>query len=351
MQRPAALFFVSFLSLGVTALAQEPAAPRVMLHYAAFDPLSGEPTVPEAFTAKASSGLFLVQFTSEPTQADREALHGLGAEEKWYAPYNGYVVRADADRRQEIAALERVRWVGSFHPAYKLELDLLGALIAGPVQPDRYVVVMVDPKRDEAALVAAVQRVGGTMWRYAAGNLLIEADLTGPQVVAIAAENTVLWIQRVTPVGTDDPNVRIQGGSNYIEAMAGHTGKGVRGHIMEGIYPTHPEYAANAWRTVPPTIFSGSPTTHGNSTFGIIFAAGVNANVRGVCPDGQGMFTDYNYIINSPVMTTAQNTRYGVVSAITDPTQPWKAMFETASWGYTPITTYDARSAEMDWII
>ncbi|HEX5053415.1 MAG TPA: S8 family serine peptidase, partial [Planctomycetota bacterium] len=47
----------------------------------------------------------------------------------------------------------------------------------------------------------------------------------------------------------------------------------------------------------------------------------------------------------------AQNTRYGVVSAITDPTQPWKAMFETASWGYTPITTYDARSAEMDWII
>jgi subtilisin family serine protease len=39
------------------------------------------------------------------------------------------------------------------------------------------------------------------------------------------------------------------------------------------------------------------------------------------------------------------------VQEITNPAQPWQAMFQTASWGYPTGTVYDARSAEMDWII
>jgi hypothetical protein len=96
-------------------------------------------------------------------------------------------------------------------------------------------------------------------------------------------------------------------------------------------------------------VFSGSPTTHGNSTFGEVFAGGIQ--VRGICPDGQGYFTDYSYIISTAPMSNAQNSRYGVVREITDPTRPWRVMFQTASWGDAQITTYNARSAEMDWII
>jgi serine protease AprX len=344
------LFLLSVLSLGVAAAAQQASA-RVMLHYSAFDPLDGEPMVPKTLAAPAASRLLLVQFHSEPTQADRDALHRLGAREAWYAPHNGYVVRTDGDRRAAIAALERVRWVGAFHPAYKLAPELLAGLAAGALEKDRYTIVMVEPKRDEATLVAAIERAGGSMWRYAAGNLLVEADLTPAQLATIAAEDTVLWIQRNEPVSTDMDNARIQGGANYIELMGGHTGKGVRGHIMEGIYPNHPEYVANAYRTVPQSVFSGAATSHGNSTFGINFASGVLPAVRGLCPDGQGYFTDYSYIINSPVMTTAQNTRYGIVQEIASPTSPFKSMYQTASWGYTQIPNYDARSAEMDWII
>src|SRR5690606_6172556 len=215
----------------------------------------------------------------------------------------------------------------------------------------RYVIVMVDPKRDEPALVAAVGRVGGAMWRYAGGNLLIEADLSAPQALALAAEDTVMWMQLATPIGEDMNNARIQGGANYVETLNGHTGKGVRGHIMEGIYPNHPEFAANQYRTVPQSVFSGSATTHGNSTFGEVFSRGAVANARGILPDGQGYFTDYNYIYSTPAMSSAQNSRYGVVREITDPTKQWKVMFQTASWGYAQIQNYDARSAEMDWII
>jgi hypothetical protein len=351
MFRTASPSLALLIVLGAVAPAQETDASHIMLRYSAFDPVTGEAVVPSGFAAGQANQLFIVQFASTPTQADRDALASLGAAVTWYAPHNGYVVRVDANRRAAIAALAGVRWVGACHPAYKLEPPLLAALQAGAVERDRYVIVMIDPNRDEDALVAAIGRLGGAMWRYARGNLLIEADLTAVQVTAIAAENTVLWIQRVTPASEDMDQARIQGGANQIEGLGGYTGKGVRGHIMEGIYSTHPEFAANAYRTAPQFVFSGSPTSHGNSTFGEIFSAGVVPQARGICPDGQGYFTDYNYVFNTAAMSTAQNSRYGVVREITDPTRPWKVMFQTASWGYTQITAYDARSAEMDWII
>ena len=349
MPRIATPLLVLLCSLSGPALAQE--STRVMLRYAAFDPLEGEVAVPAGFSAGATNQLFVVQFTAAPTWQDRAALAELGAEVLWYAPQNGYVVRQDGSRRRQVEALPHVRWVGTFHPAYRLEPELLAGLLAGAVKSDRYVLVMADPKHDEQALVAAIEREGGTMWRYAGGNLLVEADLTAAQLTAIAREDTVLWIQRSTPIGEDMDNARIQGGADYIEQLGGYTGKGVRGHIMEGIYPTHTEFAANAYRTAPQSVFSGSPTTHGNSTFGEIFSRGAVAAARGLCPDGQGYFTDYNYVYSSAAMSTAQNTRYGVVRAITDPLGQWRVMFQTASWGYGTIVNYDARSAEMDWII
>ncbi|MBM4062940.1 MAG: hypothetical protein FJ265_17870, partial [Planctomycetes bacterium] len=344
------LLLCSFAALSAATMAQEDAT-QVMLNFGAFDPAYGEPAVPPAFLAGPTNQLFVVQFRAVPTEADREALRARGAEVAWYAPHNGYVVRVRPDRRAAIAELPAVRWVGAFHPAYKLETALLAGLQQGALDRGRYVIVMVDPKRDEQALVGAVERLGGAMWRYAGGNLLIEADLDAAQLAAIADENTVLWIQRATPIGEDMDNARIQGGANQIESLGGFTGKGVRGHIMEGIYPTHTEFAANAYRTVPQQVFSGVGTSHGNSTFGEIFSRGVVAAARGLCPDGQGYFTDYNYIFSTAAMSTAQNSRYGVVREITDPTLQWKVMFQTASWGYTQIMLYDARSAEMDWII
>lgn len=350
MPRNTSSFLAVLLSAFATALAQEPDS-RVMLRYAAFDPLEGAPPVPAAFTAGSDNRLFLVQFQGAPVQADRDAMKAFGAEITWYAPHNGYIVRTSAASMTRIAELPRVRWTGPFHPAYRLDPALLADLQRSAVKTSRYDIVMVDPKRDELALVGSIGLAGGSMWRYSNGNLLIEADLTAAQVTAIARENTVLWIQRNTEATDDMDNARIQGGANQIELLGGHTGKGVRGHICEGIYSTHPEFAANAYRTAPVLVFSGVATTHGNSTYGEVFSAGVLPAARGMCPDGQGYFTDYNYIINSAVMTTAQNTRYGVVREITDPIRPWRVMFQTASWGYTQITTYDARSAEMDWII
>jgi serine protease AprX len=343
------LSLVPLLTFGATLLAQ--ADPRLMLHFGAFDPLAGAPAIPDGFAAAPESTLHVVQFATAPTPADRATLAALGATIHWYAPHDAFVVRVDAAKLTELAESPRVRWVGAFQPAWKVEPGLLADLVAATPAKLRLVVVMVDPKHDEGALVAAVQRVGGAMWRYAAGNLLIEADVTAAQARTLLREDTVLWLQHTAPIEVDMDNARIQGGANSIEQLGGHTGKGVRGHIMEGIYPNHPEYAANVYRTAPVAVFSGSPTSHGNSTFGINFSSGVNPQARGMCPDGQGYFTDYNFIFNTPPASTGQNSRYGVVQEITNPANSWRVMYQTASWGYPQNATYDARSAEMDWII
>jgi serine protease AprX len=350
------LSLVLALAQGTVALsAQGPVepAPRLMLNYGSFDPLSGEPALPAGLGAGALNRLFLVQFREELNQGHRDALARVGAEVTWYAPHQAYLVRMDPAQRANVAALPSVRWVGAFHPAYKLQTELLAELARGGNIPVRkYILVLIDPRKDEPGLVAAVNAAGGTMWRYAGGNLLIEAKLTSAQMVDLAHENTVLWIQDGEGAPqVDMDNARIQGGANYIESVGGHTGKGVRGHIMEGIYPTHPEFAANAYRTVPPSVFLATGDAHGNATFGEVFSMGVVPQARGMLPDGQGAFTHYNYIFNTAAMSNAQNSRYGVVREITDPTRTWKVMFQTASWGYPQIPNYDARSAEMDWTI
>ncbi len=359
MPRSSRFSLLSTLALSVTLCAQDDVGavqpgsrPLIQLHYTAFDPLVGEPPVAGALSADADSRLCLVQFNTEPTDAHRDALRRAGAEVHWYAPHQAYVVRHDATKHHELAALSGVRWVGAMHPAYKLQPSLLAELTSGATLERRtYILVLVDPRADEPAIVAAVTRVGGEMWRYSGGNILIEAKLTAAQTVAMAHEDSVLWMQVATAPETDMDNARVQGGGNYVQAAGGHTGKGVRGHIMEGIYNTHPEFAANAYRTAPVAVFSGVATTHGNSTFGEIFSSGVLPAARGMCPDGQGYFTDYNYIFATAAGSNAQNSRYGVVREITDPTKQWKVMFQTASWGFPQITTYDARSAEMDWVI
>jgi serine protease AprX len=352
--RPTTILLSSVLA-SVAAAQQSEAAvnhPALLrLQYQTFDPAVEVPTVPVLLAAPRDARLLVVQFASAPTAADREllALHGLSP--TWYLPDHAYLVRGDLRAVDALRSHGRVRFVGAMQPAYKLDPETTAIALGAAPGPHRCVIVMVDPKRDEAALVAAVRRVGGAMWRYAAGNLLIEADLSPAQIRAIAQEDTVLWIQQGKPIEVDMDQARIQGGADAVEAAAGLTGKGVRGHIMEGIWPAHPEFAANAYRTAPQSVFSGAGTNHGNSTFGEIFAAGVNPLVRGLIPDGQGYFTNYDFLINTPPQQTGQNSRYGVVQEITNPAQPWRVMFQTASWGNPVTTAYEARAAEMDWII
>ncbi len=342
-------FYRVSLDGGATWSETVPSQVLIRLEYATFDPLQGTPAVPGYLLAPRTCRLFLVQFHTQPLEAYERVLEGLGARVKGYIPDQALLVRMDPSLQGKVKALPFVRWVGPFHPAYRLEPAVLEALEGKtlPAEPAKYNLVLVDEKgRDRAALVAGIEAMGGKVATAPEDNLLIEALLTPSQLVRAAALDTVDWIDRWSPGEVDMDNARKQGGADYIEFKkpSHYTGKGIRGMIMEGIYKTHPEFGPTRYRSWPIVLHDGRGSGHGTATFGEVFAKGVRAQARGLLPDGQGIYCNYYYVFNN-------NRRYTVVKELTDPKLNYRGMFQTASWGYARTTLYTSRSAEMDKII
>jgi serine protease AprX len=348
-------FALSGLPLGFLtafAIAQSPdgsdrpraADPRIMLEYGQFDPLASTPPTPPRLQAGADINLYVVQFHSTPTDADRAAIERAGGVIKGYLPHDCHLVMMRDGIR--LLGLNEVRWVGHYEPAYRLESFLLAEIAAGaPVPTRKYNIVMVDKRRDKAALTAKITALGGEVADQHIGGLLFTVSLTGAQLLQAARLDEVLWIDRWTPPERDMDNARIQGGANTIETLAGYTGAGIRGHVYEGVESTHPDFNV-AMTPVGPALCN-VVDTHGHCTAGIIFGNGNSApQARGMAPDAIGFFTHY---VSSTNATCAQglsrNTILGTAVNINN------CMFTTASWGQAQTTLYTSDSADADDIV
>lgn len=332
---------------------------KVHLHYRVFDPAQETVAIPAALMAQPASRLFLVQVSAPLGTAELAKLAGAGVTVHQYLPELAYLMRFDGAQRDAVRKLPFVRALLPFHPAFRLEPELVDAVVSGKeIGRERYVVMVVDGRLGDAGVLSRkIAQIGGHVVTPEDGNIVMEVEVDGRQLAWLMNQDEVQWIQRFTAASEDIDQARIQGGANYLEPKKaeGFTGKGVRGMIMEGVYATHPEFAATPpYRVVPLVVGTGTaanPDGHGNSTFGEVFSKGVSPLYRGLLPDGQGMYCNYNYVYSAAAGSTVPASRYGVVRDMVDPAQQYKGMFQTASWGYAQNIIYDARSAEMDNII
>ena len=161
---------------------------RVMLDYAQFDPLVSTPVIPTALQAAHDIDLFIVQFESTPTDADRAAVVNAGGTIKGYLPHDCHIVHMDGGLA--LLELPEVRWVGPYEPAYRLEPFLLTEHHNGVASPVRdYNMVMVDKRNDKKALANKVLAIGGKIVNQHIGGLLFTATLTGPLLLQAARFN------------------------------------------------------------------------------------------------------------------------------------------------------------------
>ena len=253
-----------------------------------------------------------------------------------YLPDDAYVVRMAAGDANRARDVDGVRWVGSYHPAYRLEPELRAA---GAFAADEAIacnVVVADKRADKPALMERVVALGGRVDDEQAGSLLLEVTLTRAQLLQVAALDEVLWIDRRTPVGEDMDNARIQGGGNYVETLGGYTGAGVNAHIYEGIQASHPDFTG----TVTNVNSGGQAQSHGHCTAGIVFGNGSsNPAVRGMAPDAGKFYTNYS---------TANASRYQIVGNLVN---VHAVRLTTAAWGNSQTTAYTSVSAESDDIV
>ena len=173
-------------AVAVSVSAQTPQAERINLRFQSFDPVVGQPEVPQALRSTAKMQMHIVQFAGVPTQADRDAIAVAGGKVIGYLPVNAYIVRMTAGQAADVDAHKTVRWIGGYQPAYRLEPELIKQQAWLNVQPVRYNIVVADKHIDKPALGQKIQAIGGTVDNEQTGSLLFTVTLTGSQLMQAA---------------------------------------------------------------------------------------------------------------------------------------------------------------------
>ena len=320
---------------------------QVRLHDVSFDPVKGSmPQVDSRLLASADNHLHFVQFLATPLPEFREAIEAAGGKVLRFLSDHTFLVEMDASTRKAVSALPYVRWVGPYHPQHRLEPALRDAITGrGAALPTQRYSIMVGERgaKRQNSVAATVRAIGGRLEMIEPGGLRVEATLTQEQLARLAQSNDVQFIDRWGGPGElDMNNVRSVGGANSIETVAGYTGQGVRGEIFDTeLQTSHVE-----WPTAPIVHSTSASSTnyHGSSCYGINFAQGINPNMRGLLPSGQGIF----FLYSESTQFGGAKSRYDINRELTDPAGPYRAVFQTSSVGSSLTTSYTTISAEVD---
>lgn len=340
----------------------------IRLHYAVFNPLESTPLVPSNLCAPDDHELFIVQFHASPTDSTRAAILRAGARIYKYLADCSYIVRATPAEVGPIRNLASVRWVGPYHPAYKLnsitraarfESAYEGALDAASVgaaagdaardgfavdrsAPDSFGVFNIQVfergPRQKYAVANRIRAIGGRIDHLIPDGFLLRATLDTDMLLEVLRMNEVAFVDPWGPPELDMDLARLISGADAIESSLGFNGQGVRGEVMDtSIRTTHVDFQD------PPPLPHGPLGTagpHGTSVYGCVFGTGVgNSTGRGVLPGAEAkIIADF----------ASMSNRYTHTAELVDPDGPYRAVFQTNSWGGPRTNLYTTISMELD---
>ncbi|MCL4222665.1 MAG: S8 family serine peptidase [Phycisphaerales bacterium] len=188
-----------------------------------------------------------------------------------------------------------------------------------------------------ARLKAHAAACGATVSEPATTSRRVVVHAPASRLRDLAHSPEVLWIDGWSAPEPDMHIARAMSGADALESLAGMTGQGVSGEVMDAaLLTTHADLVHR-----PPLMHTanGSDPTHGTPVFGILFGSGAtSAPSRGMIPDAQGIFASYNNMTDR-----AAHTR-SLLEA------PYRAVFQSNSWGAARSRLYTSVSAELDQI-
>ncbi len=331
-----------------------PLSRQIKLRSRTFDPIKSAPDVQiparlmSAQEDMDEEDVYIVQCTFQPLESFQNEITALGGSIHAPLAENALLVRLSPAARQLVEALPFVRWVGPYHPAYKLQDELYELLARGDAgqaaqtsgRPQRYSILLFE--RSDAALAAVTERISqlGGVVDMVGDSRRMEATLDETALEEISRMAEILYIDLWTPYEDDMDQVREIVGANYLESIEGYRGQGVNGEVSDdGVRLTHVDFRNN-----PPLLHgrNDNDNNHGTNTYGIVFGDGTG-NAKGL-----GMLPEANPIFSS---------RYGMsnrarhTEELVDPDGPYRAVFQSNSWGSSRTTGYTSISAEMDEIL
>lgn len=327
-----------------------PIKKELKLRFASVDPLQSAPEQLLERSTQSSSllrhdgqdNLYIVQLHTQALEALQQEISTTGATVLTTFPEHALIVRMNAAQRQSIEKLPFVRWVGVYHPLYKMESALTErAETTTNTNSNRYSIMVFNADMQNS-LVQFIKHIGGSV-KYQGNGKRLEASLNSAQLTQVSQRNEVVFIDSWSPPVSYGNIAQQASGAKHLQTVANYNGQGVRGQVMDdGIYVAHGDF-----QTRPPLLQgpygSAAPERHGTNTYGSIFGDGSgNAQARGPLFAGQGIFSSYRNLEIFDRLTMARE--------LVDPTKSYRAVFQSNSWGRGVIATraYTTQAAELD---
>ena len=299
----------------------------IKMKAAEFDLLIEESILPSDLVYGQNNGYYLVQCHG-PIQSNWiEEIEQAGAVILGYIPDYTYILHMEAQAKENIENLGFIRWVGIYHPAYKIQPGIMDKM--GEIELN--VLVFRDRQDNLPRVRNGLRLLGGTITYDGEDNHIIRVRIDSSKIKSIAFIPEVEWIDCYSPPIAMMYNIREFTGANIVE-IKGFNGSGIVGEVKDdGVDQNHPDYNDRLIGTV------GSPPdgAHGTCAFGIVFSSGENeALAKGMLPGGEGVFCDWSI------------SRY---ASINDLNNTWGGVFQSNSWSSGNLTSdYTLSSYEND---
>jgi hypothetical protein len=312
----------------------------LLLRRAQFDPVFDPPSF--ADSALASGGnVYIVQYVTQPLIEYSDTITALGGRVYDYIANHAHLVRMSGETRGRISALPFVRWIGEYHPEFRVDPDVLASLHAQSLATERYNVQVFERGLEQQDRVAArIAELGGIVHLVVPEGFRMEATLSPEQLATVASMDEVRFVDRWSAPEDDMDIARQISGANYVEATPGnYTGQGVNVEVLDGGADlAHPDLVNHVSHGNVPV------DSHGTCTSGIVCGSGAgNAQARGVMPSARLVAGYYNGY--------SGGNRYVHTAQLVDPSLSWQCVLQSNSWGSTQTSSYTTISAEMDDIV
>jgi hypothetical protein len=310
-----------------------PSSILIKMKAAEFDPLIEEPDLPLDLLYNLENGYYLVQFNGLIQSYWVEEIRAAGAFILGYVPDHTYLLHMDDKTKERLEKLPFVRWIGIFHPAYKIQ----GGLLDNMGEIELNVLVLEEKQENLEKVRKSITALGGTITYNGEDNHIIRTKIAASKIRNIAFIPEVEWIDEYSPPTKSMNNIRGFTGTNFVH-LEGFNGSGIVGEVKDdGFDPDHPDFDGQILAT------DGNPPddAHGTCAFGIVFSLGENKEqAKGLLPGAKGVFCAWQVPTTTSISNLVNN---------------WDGVFQSNSWssgdhdGLYTLISYENDDAVFDY--
>ncbi len=169
---------------------------RILLKYAEFDPLVGEPYIPNYLKANNTSDpyeYYIVQQKTPTIQEWYDGIKAVGGIFCGYIPNLAYIVWMNDTVKEQVKNLPYIRWIGYYHPAYKILSGLLEK--DGIIELNVLVFEETGGQENLNKVISVIDSLGGYILYNGSSNNIIQIRINAEKIDDVAVIPEVEWIE------------------------------------------------------------------------------------------------------------------------------------------------------------